>query len=303
MRPKRSRSCGTILRVERVNREFINIYGYTPEDAVGQDIRALIGDRTWRKETTSSCAGACGRDGRPGRQRGGGKTERRSKCRCWCGRSRPRAAKLACTPSIARSRQQKQVERLQSALYRIADKASSALDLQELYKAIHGILQELMFAKNCYIAFHDPVTDMVSFPYFVDEKDPQFPPHRFGKGLTEYVLRTGKALLATPMCWMRLVQSRGTGARRVAIAGLDGRAAEEGRPYLRNPGRAVVSRERALRRARERDSDFRFATDRERGGTSPEPGSDPGEREQVSRAWRRRRCRRSSSTTERVSYT
>src|SRR5207248_1864999 len=86
----------------------------------------------------------------------------------------------------------------QSALYRIADQANSAVDLSDLYRNIHSILKELMYAKNCYVALYDPLTDMVSFPYFVDEKDPPFPPHKFGKGLTEYVLRTGAPRLRLP---------------------------------------------------------------------------------------------------------
>jgi two-component system, cell cycle sensor histidine kinase and response regulator CckA len=93
----------------------------------------------------------------------------------------------------------KRTERLHSALYRIAEKASSSEDLQDLFTTIHQILGELIYAKNCYVALHDATTDMVSFPYFVDEKDVLTPPpHPFRKGLTEYVLRTGKPLLATP---------------------------------------------------------------------------------------------------------
>jgi len=94
--------------------------------------------------------------------------------------------------------ERKRTEALQAALYRIAEKARSAEALPQLYASIHAILGELMYAKNCYIALYDPATDMVSFPYFVDEKDPPFPPHKFRKGLTEYVLRTGEPLLALP---------------------------------------------------------------------------------------------------------
>src|SRR4029077_18592704 len=53
-------------------------------------------------------------------------------------------------------------------------------------------------AKNFYIALYDPATELLSFPYHVDEMDPDFPSKRPGKGLTEYVLRTGQPLLVTP---------------------------------------------------------------------------------------------------------
>src|SRR3954462_7992834 len=88
--------------------------------------------------------------------------------------------------------------KIESALYRIAETTSKSRDLEELYAAIHDILSELMPAENCYIAVYDPKTDMISFPYFVDEVDTDMAPQPLGKGATAYVLRTGQPLLATP---------------------------------------------------------------------------------------------------------
>src|SRR5438477_10858244 len=67
---------------------------------------------------------------------------------------------------------QERTETLSSALYRIAEKASSAVDLQSLYAGIHNIVGELMYARNLYIALFGPVTLLISFPYFVDVQDP-----------------------------------------------------------------------------------------------------------------------------------
>ena len=102
--------------------------------------------------------------------------------------------------------ERKQSDRLQSALYRIAETASSAGDLNELYAKIHAIVSELMYARNCYIAVLDPATGMVSFPYFVDEQDPPPQPRKGRRALTEYVLRAGHPLLATPEELERLVE-------------------------------------------------------------------------------------------------
>ncbi|MFL6300426.1 MAG: PAS domain S-box protein [Terriglobales bacterium] len=88
--------------------------------------------------------------------------------------------------------------KIESALYRIAETTSKSRDLDELYAAIHDILSELMPADNCYIAVYDPKTEMISFPYFVDEVDTDMAPQPLGKGATAYVLRTGQPLLATP---------------------------------------------------------------------------------------------------------
>src|SRR6266487_3255581 len=92
----------------------------------------------------------------------------------------------------------KRAERIQLATYRISEAAHAAGSLQELFRAIHAIVGELMPAKNFYIALYDAASDLLTFPYYVDEYDSDFPAKRPGKGLTEYVLRTGEPLLVTP---------------------------------------------------------------------------------------------------------
>jgi PAS domain S-box-containing protein len=98
----------------------------------------------------------------------------------------------------AETAERERSQKLESALFRIASTTTSAANLNQLYGEIHAIIAELMYAKNCYIALYDPETEYVSFPYWVDEEDPPLPPRKGKRGLTEYVLRTGKPLLATP---------------------------------------------------------------------------------------------------------
>src|SRR5438552_3326858 len=92
----------------------------------------------------------------------------------------------------------KRAEEIQLATYRISEAAHAARTLQELFGAIHRIVGELMPAKNFYIALYDAANDHLTFPYHVDEYDSDFPSKKPGKGLTEYVLRTGQPLLVTP---------------------------------------------------------------------------------------------------------
>lgn len=92
--------------------------------------------------------------------------------------------------------QRKRAELLQSALYRVAEMTSSTEDIQAFFSAVHRIVGELMYAGNFFVAIYDPATEIVSFPYFVDEADAPPAPRKLKKGMTEYVLRTGKALLA-----------------------------------------------------------------------------------------------------------
>jgi len=96
-------------------------------------------------------------------------------------------------------------ERLQAALFRISQLSQEADSLESLYASVHEAVGELMYAKNFYIATHDPDTDFLTFPYFIDENDPECPSVSAGRGLTAYVLRTGEPLLATPDVFEELV--------------------------------------------------------------------------------------------------
>lgn len=106
----------------------------------------------------------------------------------------------------------KRVEALSSALYRVAEKSSSANDLQQFFAAVHGIVDELLYARNFYIALYDPSTELLTFPYFVDEQDSAPAPKKLGSGLTDYLIRSGQPLLATPEV-LEAMQDRGEVAR------------------------------------------------------------------------------------------
>src|SRR3989440_11185746 len=101
----------------------------------------------------------------------------------------------------------RRAECVQEAVYRISHTAHTADNLQELLRAIHEIVGELMPAKNFYVSLYDAEKNQLEFPYFVDEYETarDAPPRKLRKGLTEYVLRTGRPLLATPEVHEQLV--------------------------------------------------------------------------------------------------
>ena len=101
----------------------------------------------------------------------------------------------------------RRAECVQEAVYRISHTAHTADNLQELLRAIHEIVGELMPAKNFYVSLYNAEKGQLEFPYFVDEIDLSCDvrPRKLRKGLTEYVLRTGQPLLATPEVYERLV--------------------------------------------------------------------------------------------------
>ncbi len=96
-------------------------------------------------------------------------------------------------------------EQIREAIFRISEAAVTAKDLPALYAEVHRIVSRLMPAENFYIALHDPETDLLSFPYFVDQEETAPAPYKAGRGLTEYVLRSGKPFYASTEGYERLV--------------------------------------------------------------------------------------------------
>ncbi|HET8941929.1 MAG TPA: EAL domain-containing protein [Rudaea sp.] len=87
-------------------------------------------------------------------------------------------------------------ERLQAALFRIAELANSTESVEAFYASVHRTVGGLLYARNFYIALLAEDKGELTFPYSVDERDVKREPRPLGDGLTEYVLRTGQALLA-----------------------------------------------------------------------------------------------------------
>lgn len=96
---------------------------------------------------------------------------------------------------IIRRKKEKKVE---TALYKISEATNFTRNIDELFLSIHKIVAELMPAENFYIALYDDDLETLCFPYFIDEDEENPGPQKLGKGLTEYILRTGKPLLASP---------------------------------------------------------------------------------------------------------
>jgi len=87
-------------------------------------------------------------------------------------------------------------ERLQRALFRIAELSITSESLERFYAEVHDVVGELLYARNFYIALLAGEGDELEFPYSIDERDPNRPRRKFGMGMTEYVIRTGRAVLA-----------------------------------------------------------------------------------------------------------
>ncbi|MBK7631599.1 MAG: PAS domain S-box protein [Ignavibacteriales bacterium] len=100
----------------------------------------------------------------------------------------------------------KKSEKLEKTLYQISRAIIDNQDLDSLYSSIHKSLSEILPVENFFIAIYDKKKNLLSFPYFVDEYDEPYETEPPGKGLTEYVLRTGKPLHVDQAIFKTLVE-------------------------------------------------------------------------------------------------
>ena len=193
-------------RILRINGEFTRLFGFTAAESTGKTLDALIVPPDRYAET--AWISQCVRSGNnltleTRRQRKDG-----SLVEVLLSTSpvTMNGKEIGAYASYRDITEQKRAEELSAAMYAIAARSQSAEDLQQFYAAIHNIVGQLMYTRNFYIAIYDPQTQLLSFPYFVDEADPAPEPKRLGRGLTEYVMRSGEPLLANPAGFEELVK-------------------------------------------------------------------------------------------------
>jgi two-component system cell cycle sensor histidine kinase/response regulator CckA len=194
------------VRILRINGEFTRLFGFSAEEVAGKRLDHLIvppdryAETAWIAETirTQSKISLETR-----RQRKDGSLV---EVLLSTSSVMMNGKKVGAYASYRDITEQKRAEELNAALYAIAARSQSAEDLQQFFAAIHNIVGQLMNARNFYIALYDPQSQLLSFPYFVDEEDPTPVPKPLGRGLTEYVLRSGEPILATPAVFEELVR-------------------------------------------------------------------------------------------------
>ena len=112
-------------------------------------------------------------------------------------KERTHALQQANTELQAEVVERERAEKLQQALFRITELSVSADSLERFYADLHSIIGELLYARNFYIALVSADGQFIEFPYVADEIDTRQTRDRpRAKGLTEYVIDTGRALLA-----------------------------------------------------------------------------------------------------------
>lgn len=124
---------------------------------------------------------------------------------------RRRTAELAEANRTLREevRERQRGQRLQAALFRIAELASEHGSIEAFFAGVHKVVSELLNARNFFIAMVSADGSELSFPYFVDERDRPLQTRRLTNGITEWVLQQKRPLLATQTTIRTLAEEQG----------------------------------------------------------------------------------------------
>jgi len=102
--------------------------------------------------------------------------------------------------------ERKRAEAERQASMEIIRSVNMTDNLDDLLRGIHVALKKVLYAENCFVALHEPATDMFHFPFLADQFDAAPPPQKVGQSCTAYVFRTGKAMLIPQSVFDRLVE-------------------------------------------------------------------------------------------------
>jgi GAF domain-containing protein/CheY-like chemotaxis protein/HPt (histidine-containing phosphotransfer) domain-containing protein len=189
-------------------------------------------------------------------------------------------------------------ERVQSALYRIAETASAAQDMQAFYAEMHRIVAELMYADNFYIVLYDEERQAMNWPFYVDTVGEGWPDPNVwetmgtgdARGITAYLLRSDRSLLLTfadidelvrqgdvdmigvpSVTWLGVplrAEGRTVGAMVVQSFRDDVHHTEQDEElltFVANHVGAALSRARAIEETRQRNAELALINDVQRG--------------------------------------
>src|SRR4249919_273691 len=90
--------------------------------------------------------------------------------------------------------ERQRAERLQAALFRIAELATADISQAEFYRQVHAVVGTLINARNFFIALLSDDGSTLEYPYAVDESSERYGARPVGRGLSEYVIRHGTSI-------------------------------------------------------------------------------------------------------------
>jgi PAS domain S-box-containing protein len=179
-----------------VNEAFTRVLGYSETELLGNTLDSVHHPfelrEVWQKFNGAEAAAD---------QRVSGKCKLRSKEGLWLSFEFQASHHLQTTGiegMLVAFRNVTDLQRLESERQVISDVVhalNQTSNLDQLLSQIHQALKKVVYAENCFVALHEPDTEMFHFAFFVDQFDPPPPPQKIARTCMAYVFRTGEAQL------------------------------------------------------------------------------------------------------------
>jgi PAS domain S-box-containing protein len=180
--------------ISMVNREFTNLFQFTPEDAVNRNVNDLIVPDDLKEEAQmiDNLAEMNMRETRQTVRKGkDGKNIQVSLVASAIIINKETVAHLGVYHDITSERRN---HLLQEILYNISNAALKQYDIQEIYPIIVHELSKIWDTNNFFIALYDKTSDTLSLPFFSDEKD-NFYEIPTKSTITGWVIKQNKSVL------------------------------------------------------------------------------------------------------------
>ena len=181
-------------RITMVNKEFTNLFGYSPEEAVNKQIDDLVVPDEMKEEAISIDKLAT-QHHRVVRQ-----TVRKDKFNNRIQVSLIATAIVLNNETVAflgiyrDITTERKNQLLQEILYNISTAALKQMDIKEIYPTIVHELSKIWDTNNFFIALYDKTSETLSLPFFADEKD-NFQEIPAKRTITGYVIKNNKSVL------------------------------------------------------------------------------------------------------------
>ncbi|MBN2863063.1 MAG: PAS domain S-box protein, partial [Bacteroidales bacterium] len=181
-------------RITMINKEFTNLFGYTFEESVNENVDDLVVPEELQEEALaiSNLVSVHRREVRQTvRKDKFGNRIHVSLVVTGVNVNNETVAFIGIYRDITPERKS---QLLQEVLYNISSTALKEVEIKEIYPTIVRELSKIWETNNFFIALYDKKSNSLAFPFFSDEKD-NFNEFPISKTITGYVIKNNKSVL------------------------------------------------------------------------------------------------------------